>query len=199
MVQPIEAGPGAFWTGRGNGEANGAKSGDSATPTPPRLRLVTAEDFQEEWRGKREAAAKAAAARAERNASIEAAIAASGKLLRRNAKTVFTAAMAAALILFVASLAVRVVQSGRIFVAAPAPAAAPMTIARTVEPGDSLWSLAKRYGNPRAYVLDRVDALAQANGLSSDARLIPGQRILVPVSNPVEVARLRRNVATAAR
>ena len=60
--------------------------------------------------------------------------------------------------------------------------------------GDTLWSLACRYGDPHTYILERVDALAQANHFSTSARLLPGQRVLVPVGNPVEVARLQRMV-----
>jgi len=65
----------------------------------------------------------------------------------------------------------------------------------TVHPGDSLWSLAKRYGDPDAYMLDRVDAIARANGIGQTAPLFPGQRLVVPVSNPVELNRLQHNLA----
>ncbi|MES2464091.1 MAG: LysM domain-containing protein [Armatimonadota bacterium] len=65
----------------------------------------------------------------------------------------------------------------------------------TVQRGDTLWSLAKRYGHPDSYILDRVDTLAQANKIPATASLMPGQRIVVPVSNPAEVSRLQRNFA----
>ena len=64
-----------------------------------------------------------------------------------------------------------------------------------VQPGDSFWSLAKRYGDPNAYILDRVDVLAQANKMSAASPLMPGQRIVIPVSNPIEISRLQQNVA----
>ena len=67
----------------------------------------------------------------------------------------------------------------------------------TVQSGDTLWKLAGRYGSPDEYILKRVDKLARANRISSSARLTPGQRIIVPVENPVEVARIGRLVAAA--
>lgn len=66
----------------------------------------------------------------------------------------------------------------------------------TVRPGDTLWSLARRYGDPNLYILERVNAMADANGLSSHGPLVPGQRVVVSVENPVEVARLQRAVAS---
>lgn len=71
----------------------------------------------------------------------------------------------------------------------------PVETVLQVRPGDSLWLLARRYGDPGLYILDRVDALARANRLPADAVLVPGQRVVVPVANPVEVAKLRRVVA----
>ena len=65
----------------------------------------------------------------------------------------------------------------------------------TVHPGDSLWSLARRYGDPDVYMLDRVDAIAKANGIGATAPLFPGQRLVVPVSNPVELEHLQHNLA----
>lgn len=71
----------------------------------------------------------------------------------------------------------------------------PLTVPVTVRSGDSLWSLARRYGDPSAAIRDRVDRLARANRLPASAVLVPGQKVAVPVLNPVEVARLRRAVA----
>ena len=71
----------------------------------------------------------------------------------------------------------------------------PVTVPVTVGSGDSLWSLARRYGSPNRYILDRVDTLAQANHLSAGDPLLPGQRLLVPVENPVELARLQPTLA----
>jgi LysM repeat protein len=70
-----------------------------------------------------------------------------------------------------------------------------LRVPMTVQPGDSLWSLAQRYGNPETYILDRVDVLAQANKMLATSSLMPGQRIVVPVSNPAEISRLQRNLA----
>jgi LysM repeat protein len=50
-----------------------------------------------------------------------------------------------------------------------------------VQRGDSLWSLARRYGRPGDYILDRVDVIAQANGISAATPLLPGERIAVPI------------------
>ncbi|MES1227321.1 MAG: LysM peptidoglycan-binding domain-containing protein [Armatimonadota bacterium] len=64
------------------------------------------------------------------------------------------------------------------------------TIPMAVRTGDTLWSLAQRYGNPAEPVLDRIDTLAHANGIKASTTLVPGQRLMVPVQNPVEVARI---------
>ena len=73
----------------------------------------------------------------------------------------------------------------------------PITIVTriTVKPGDTLWSLSQKYGSSDEHILNRVQALAKANGLKRTSTLIPGQRVLVPVSNPVEVARLQSRMA----
>lgn len=77
------------------------------------------------------------------------------------------------------------------------PVALMLAVPMTVRPGDSLWSLARRYGDPNAYILERVDTLARANRLPASAALSPGQRVLVPIENPAEIARLSRTVAAA--
>ncbi len=71
---------------------------------------------------------------------------------------------------------------------------------RTVVPmsvgeGETLWTLARRYGNPAESQLDRVDTLARANGLTAGAMLHPGQRLVVPVENPREAALLQPTLA----
>ena len=67
----------------------------------------------------------------------------------------------------------------------------------TVHPGDTLWTYAQKYGAPDSYILDRVEVIAHVNHLSSDAALVVGQHLLVPVTNPVLLARLesRRRLA----
>ena len=68
-------------------------------------------------------------------------------------------------------------------------------VSMTVGNGETLWSLAKRYGNPFDSQLDRVDALAKANGLPTGAMLHPGQRLVVPVENPQEAERVQTALA----
>ncbi|HUV05533.1 MAG TPA: LysM peptidoglycan-binding domain-containing protein [Armatimonadota bacterium] len=52
----------------------------------------------------------------------------------------------------------------------------------TVEPGDTLWRLAVEYGDPNEYILERVNALARANGLGKSRMLREGQTLVIPVS-----------------
>ena len=59
---------------------------------------------------------------------------------------------------------------------------APLFATITVRPGDTLWSLAGRYGDPHQPIVRRVDALTRANRLSSGATLVPGQTLLVPTA-----------------
>ena len=76
------------------------------------------------------------------------------------------------------------------------PAKAPLTVRVTVAPGDSLWSLARRYGDPDDYIEDNVDAMARANGMRSKSNLVVGQRLLVSVANPTELASLQKHIAS---
>jgi len=59
-----------------------------------------------------------------------------------------------------------------------------------VEAGDTLWSLAERYGSPDEYILRRVDRLATFNSLEPGERLQPGMELRVPVENPAEQQRI---------
>lgn len=49
-----------------------------------------------------------------------------------------------------------------------------------VEPGDTLWSLAVRYGPPGADPRDLVEELARLNDLGPSHRLSPGQALRLP-------------------
>ncbi len=53
----------------------------------------------------------------------------------------------------------------------------------TVRPGDTLWCLAKQYGDPNQYILERVHTLAKANGLKRGEMLHVGQTLVIPVTN----------------
>lgn len=62
---------------------------------------------------------------------------------------------------------------------------APPTIVKVhVGPGDTLWRYAARYGDPSAYMLDRVQAIARDNHLPANASLAPGQTLRITVQNP---------------
>lgn len=197
-------GPGAFWRM------------DAAAPAPTEIddaEMMAAYDGCALFRSRREAEARAdvARTRAARNRrrvlrAVVSAVA-SVRLPRRvrlSKRRRLQLEAAAVGLAFLAGFAT--VGAGAVFgvraVAASvtAPAAArpvAITLPVSVAPGDSLWTLARRYGDPDAYILDRVDDLARANGLRPGARLVPGQKLLVPVHNPVEFARLQQNVASA--
>lgn len=73
--------------------------------------------------------------------------------------------------------------------------AAATTVYHTVQPGETPWSLARRFGSPREDGGSNVETLLAANGLPSGAHLVAGQRIVIPVANPQELERLRTQVA----
>jgi hypothetical protein len=73
--------------------------------------------------------------------------------------------------------------------------ATPLTIRVTVGQGESLWSLARQYGNPDENIQDRIDTLSRANAMPAGSPLLTGQRLLVPVGNPMLIARLQTTVA----
>jgi Tfp pilus assembly protein FimV len=50
----------------------------------------------------------------------------------------------------------------------------------TVGEGDTLWSLAKRYGDRSLSLTERLDALATANPQAAKGLLTPGQRLRLP-------------------
>ena len=65
-------------------------------------------------------------------------------------------------------------------IAGPVP---PVMANITVQPGDTLWGLAKQYGDPNQYILERVYALAKANNLQRGDALHVGQTLVIPVTN----------------
>ncbi len=79
------------------------------------------------------------------------------------------------------------------------PVTAPAVLPVTVHAGDSLWTYAQKYGTSDTYILDRVETIARANHLSSDTALVPGQHLLIPVTNPVILARLESRQRLAHR
>jgi len=86
--------------------------------------------------------------------------------------------LAASLFLFVMGMWVR-------DAVAEGPPTATATI--TVQPGDTLWSLAREYGDPDQYILERVNALARANGLGRNRMLREGQTLAIPVSSSAKL------------
>ena len=107
------------------------------------------------------------------------------------------AALAALLTILGIAFAVRTEVANRQLATAPMFASHATTITVTVGQGDSLWQLARRFGNPQTNIQERVDLLARANGLTCASSLVTGQRLLVRVENPVEMARLHSRVAMA--
>ena len=67
-----------------------------------------------------------------------------------------------------------------------------VTISKAVKRGDTLTSLAQRYGNPNTYILEREDQIARANHLTGTQPLLPGQHLQIPVTNPTVIAQIVR-------
>jgi len=65
--------------------------------------------------------------------------------------------------------------------------APPTMVTVTVRPGDTLWKLAGEYGDPDRYILERVSALAKANGLEKNRMLREGQTLAIPVSSSAKL------------
>ena len=63
-------------------------------------------------------------------------------------------------------------------------------ISKSVKRGDTLASLARHYGNPSTYILEREDQIARANHLTGSQPLFPGQHLQIPVTNPAVIAQL---------
>lgn len=52
-----------------------------------------------------------------------------------------------------------------------------------VQQGDTLWSLADKYGDQHQYMLQRMDALEEMNQLNGHTMLRVGQTLIVPVTS----------------
>ena len=113
---------------------------------------------------------------------------------RRWENLLFAAAAAAVLLFFLAGFALSLYRTAASSYQSPLTSVAVLPV--TVHPGDTLWTYAQKYGSPNVYILDRVDAIARANHLASDAALVPGQRLLVPVTDPTKIAQLERHASS---
>lgn len=134
----------------------------------------------------------------DRAPSVPAARAAKRKTALRWDNLLFAAAAVAVVLFFLTSFASSLFHSVQSAYAPSLTTAAPL-IHYTVKPGDTLWKLAARYGDPNSYMLDRVETYARDNRLSSDAPLVPGQRLLLSVRNPQVLAKLQSHPASMAR
>jgi hypothetical protein len=66
-------------------------------------------------------------------------------------------------------------------------------ISKAVKRGDTLTSLAQRYGNPNTYILEREDQIARVNHLTGTTPLLPGQHLQISVTNPTVIAQIVRS------
>ena len=186
MVQPMTSGPSAFWNDR-----NDRREGELHEAPPPTRPSVPRPVYRAV------ASASALALRRPADFPVAARRLPAETTRRRRARprrvvplSVYwwraKAILAAAVLVGAATVA-----GQRLWRAVLGPAPSPaVLVPLTVRSGDSLWSLARRYGDPNVSILDRVDTLARANGLSSTSSLTPGQRLVVPVMNPAaEVSR----------
>jgi LysM repeat protein len=60
-----------------------------------------------------------------------------------------------------------------------------------VNPGDSLWRIAKANPDPRQTVTERIRAIAAANGISDPNKIKPGQMLIIPDAQQVPLPRSR--------
>jgi len=71
------------------------------------------------------------------------------------------------------------------------PLAATTTI--TVKTGDTLWGVAKAVAGPGDNLPDRIEEIAQSNGIKSSKTLIPGMHLVVTIRNPQMLAQLHNH------
>ncbi len=112
-------------------------------------------------------------------------------LLARTENVLLASAASAAIGYFVLTSAASLVHSVQQNYSA---SALPQTviISKAVKRGDTLTSLAQRYGNPNIYILEREDQIARANHLIGKMPLLPGQHLQIPVTNPTVIAQIVR-------
>ena len=113
------------------------------------------------------------------------------RLLARAENVLLASAASAAIGYFVLSSASSLIHSVQQNYSSPA---LPRTviISKVVKRGDTLTSLARRYGNPNTYILQREDQIARANHLTGTP-LLPGQHLEIPVTNPSVIAQIVRS------
>ena len=109
---------------------------------------------------------------------------------RRWESLLFGVAAAAVLLFFLASFAQSLFRTAASSYQSPLTSVAVLPV--TVHPGNTLWTYAQKYEFSNVYILDRVDAIARANHLAPDAALVPGQHLLIPVTDPTKLAQLQR-------
>ncbi len=66
-------------------------------------------------------------------------------------------------------------------------------ISKNVSRGDTLTSLAQRYGDPQTYLPIREEQIARINHLSGAVPLVPGQHLRIPVTSPTMIAEIERS------
>ena len=49
-----------------------------------------------------------------------------------------------------------------------------------VQPGDTVWNYAEKYGDPNRYILSRVQEIMQINHMTGEKALTPGQIVVIP-------------------
>ena len=103
------------------------------------------------------------------------------KASRKLENRLFTITFGAVVLFFVISGATSILNLGSSLAAASQLNASP-TKTVIVQPGDTLWQIASRYGDPNQYILDRVDVISRINHISGGQSLAPGQKILVPIA-----------------
>jgi len=92
----------------------------------------------------------------------------------------FSLTLAAVVLFFVISGATSILNLGSSLASASQIGGHP-TQTIVVKPGDTLWQIASRYGDPNVYILDRVEAITRLNHMADGQALVSGQEIRVPI------------------